>query len=93
MAKSHKGGKKQAERSHGVSKKKRKPQKGGKRPAEQPHGVSKKRSKLKYDKKTRVKKSQQFRSNSMQRASAANDKAERLPEVTLLGETSEPLPM
>ena len=90
MAKSHEGGKKPAERSHGVSKKRRKPQKGGKKPAEQLKGVSKNRSKLKYDKKTRVKKSQRYGLKSMQRASAAPDKAERLPQVALLGETLSP---
>ena len=68
-----------------------KPHKGGKKPTKRPHGVSKERRKQKYDKSTRRKKWRNNAPKSMQKAIAATDRAEQPPQVTLLGETSEPL--
>ena len=68
-----------------------KPHKGRKKPSKRPQGISKKKSKQKYDKKTRVKKLHKGGLKSVQRARAAIVRAEQPPQVTLLGETSEPL--
>ena len=68
-----------------------KPHKGVKKPTKRPPGVSKERSKLKYNKDTRRKKWRPNAQKSVQKARTAPDKAEQPSQVTLLGETPEPL--